>query len=277
MHGKSFLLPLVALFALCTVSVSCILHSFTYPLPPARISPLASSALTDMSAVLGGVRRLGADIAWIQLLQYYGTPEKPLDKDTEFKVSWDMTRYLFGMGVEKEICYKGGCSEKEHYHPQIDGGVYADFLAYCYRITNLDPFFDHVYLYGAGALAWNLNRPEQALELLGNGIAAMEKFQANSTRDIHQPFWQLNLYASAIIYRKSGEFEKMMPLLELAVRQNDCPNMMRSILANIYQKEGRYADSLKLWIAIYDSGDPSYQARAGQKINELAPMVNTPA
>lgn len=273
MLRKSVLLPLCMLAVLGAGCMALVTRTFMYPLPAARISPLAQYTMLDMTAVLGGVRRLGADIAWIQLLQYYGTPEKPLDKETEYRLSWDMTKYLAGMPVQKEVCFKEGCHDEHHYHSQLEGGVYPDFLSYCYRIVRLDPFFDHAYLYGAGALAWNLNRPQEALELLQNGMQALEKYGTGAGGDIHQPFWQLSLYASAIIYRQSGDFEKMQSLLEVAVRQSDCPNMVKAILGNIYQKEGRTMDSLALWLAIYDSGDPSYRDRAGHKIEELRGLL----
>jgi hypothetical protein len=258
------------------IGISLISRTFKYPFPPAEISPLPRFSMFDMTAIIAGSRRLGADIAWIQLLQYYGSPEKPLGRDAEFRLSWDMTKYLFGMPVKEEVCSTPGCTHEEHYHPAIGGGIYHELFDHCSRVARLDPFFDHVYLYGAGALAWNLNRPREALELLDRGIRSMEHYRTNLSKDIHQPFWQLNLYASAIIYRQSGEFDKMIAQLEVAVRHPDCPNMVKTILANIYQKEGKFAQSLTLWIAIYDSGDPSYHARATQKIGELKAILHLP-
>jgi tetratricopeptide (TPR) repeat protein len=140
-------------------------------------------------------------------------------------------------------------------------------------VAGLDPFFSHAYLYGAGALAWNMGRPDEAAKLLHRGIIAMERYQENSTLDLHQPYWQFNLYLSAIIYRKAGELEKMLSLLEVAVQQKDCPNMMKSILANIYQKDKKYVQALKLWMSVYDSNDPSYRVRAERKIFELKEVL----
>jgi tetratricopeptide (TPR) repeat protein len=274
---KRFLLIIAALLLGGMLSVVLIAGTFRYPLPPAQTPAVARYALFDMAALLAGARRLGADIAWIQMLQYYGTPEKPVDKDAEFRLSWDMTRYLFGSPVEKEVCREAGCMDKTHYHPEIEGGVYPELLAYCDRVVSLDPFFDHVYLYGAGALAWNLNRPQEALDLLARGIRTMERYRANMTSDVHQPFWQLHLYASAIVYRQSGQFDRMIAQLEVAVRQPDCPAMVKAILANIYQKEGKYAPALALWISVYDSGDPSYRARALEKVAELKSLLCLPA
>jgi hypothetical protein len=243
--------------------------AFTYPLDPVAGYAMPRYAVLDISTVIAGMRRFGADIAWIQLLQYYGSPEEALDRDTEFKLSWDMTKYLFGMPVEKEKCHKEGCADREHYHPPVEGGVYAGFLGHCSRVAGLDPFFSYVYLYGAGALAWNLNRPDEAVTLLQRGIAAMERFEPNITRDARHPFWQLHLYLAAIAYQKAGATTKMTGLLETAVTQPGAPNMIKAILASIYQKDKKLMPALKLWLDIYDSKDPTYRARAEHKLAEL--------
>jgi len=224
-----------------------------------------------MSGVLLGARRLAADIAWVQLLQYYGSSETPIDQETEFTLSWDMTKFLFGIPLEKEEAHKPGTPEKEHhhYHADIEGGVYARLYSDCLRVAELDPFFSYVYLYGAGALAWNLNRPDEALKLLGAGIEDIELFNPHITKDLHHPFWQYNLYISAIVYSKTGKYEEMTALLETAIKQPGCPNMMKAILANIYQKSGQTAKSLKLWLEIYGSQDPTYTGKSQQKITEL--------
>jgi hypothetical protein len=247
--------------------------AFSYPLAPVNGYAVPEYAMLDVGTMIGGVRRFGADLAWIQLLQYYGSPEKALDKDTEFKLSWDMTKYLFGVPLEKEICYKEGCHDHAHYHPQIEGGTYAALSSYCSRVTDLDPYFSYAYQYGAGALAWNLNRPAEAVALLQQGISAMERSCPNITRDPGQPFWQLHLYMSAIIYRQAGETEKMLGLLETAAAQPGAPNMIKSILANIYRKDGKYMPALKLWLEIYDSNDPTYHRRAEEQILELKKVL----
>ncbi|MHB9156031.1 MAG: tetratricopeptide repeat protein [Endomicrobiales bacterium] len=270
-------LSILVIFSLMLVSGMVVSRQFPNPYPPLKISPLERYAVLDMSGVLAGARRIAADIAWIQLLQYYGSPEKPLDKETEFRLSWDMTRYLAGLPAEEEEGHEQGHHEDHepghheegHSHPAVEGGVYPDFLSYCRRVTGLDPFFSYAYLYGAGTLAWNLNRPEEAMSLLKQGILTMEKYRQNSTQDIHQPFWQYHLYLSAILYRQSGEDEKMTALLEAAVKQPQCPNMVKAILANIYQKADKAPGALNLWLEIYDSGDPSYREKAVQKIDEL--------
>ena len=78
---------------------------------------------------------------------------------------------------------------------------------------------------------------------------------------------------SAIIYSKSGKFGEMTALLETAVKQPECPNMVKAILANIYQKKSEPGKALKLWLEIYDSKDPTYTGKALSKISELSAIL----
>lgn len=270
----------IFIFLLSSLSVLILLGTvvsqvFSYPYPKIKISPISNYAATDMCGVLFGARRLAADIAWVQLLQYYGSPEEPLDQETEFKLSWDMTKFLFGIPLEKEESHKPGVPEQEHehYHAPIEGGNYPELYSNCLRVAELDPFFSYVYLYGAGALAWNLKRPDEALKLLEAGIEDIEMFNPNITKDLHHPFWQYNLYISAIVYSKTGKYDEMTALLETAVKEAGCPNLMKAILANIYQKSGSPAKALKLWLDIYGSLDPTYAAKSQQKISELKTVL----
>jgi len=269
---NSIFFCVLALLSLSVFSNTLAPGFFSYPYPQARVSPVERFAAVDMGGILFGARRLAADIAWIELLQYYGSPEEPLDRETEFKVSWDMARYLMGISGEKEESHKPG-AEEEHYHFDITGGEYSGLYTRCLRVARLDPFFSHVYLYGAGALAWNQNRPDEAIKLLEDGISSIEKYSPSISKDIHQPFWQYHLYLSAIIYSKSGKYNEMTALLETAVRQPECPNMVKAILANIYQKNGKPRDALRLWIEIYDSKDPTYLNRSLSKISELRALA----
>ena len=280
--SRNLFAALLIVLTFLFVSLKVLSVEFENPLPDLNSFPIPRYAILDISSFITGLRSVGADIAWIQLLQYYGTPEKPLDKETEYRLSIDMVKHLIGMRVEHahgghDEDHAGAGKHKHehrgeshsHYHASIEGGVYPDLLKYCYRIINLDPFFFYVYLYGAGALAWNLDRPNEALELLQEGIIRMEKYRSDITKDISQPYWQLNLYISAIIYREKGEYGKMLNLLDRTANLSETPNIMRVMLANIYEKERNYKKSLFLWIKVYETGDPQYYDKAENKINEL--------
>lgn len=233
----------IVLFSLAIIAnIFVVSRAFTYPFPPVKISPIKQYIMTDASGVAFGMRRLVSDIAWIELLQYYGKED-------------------------------GLVHEHYHGHDNDDGDRYINLLTYCRRIVELDPFFYYVYLYGAGSLAWNEKRPDEATELLKLGINKLERIKSDITNDVHEPYWQLNLYLSAIIYKKMGDLTNMTSLLEQAVHQPHCPNMVKTILANIYQKEGKLAASLKLWLDIYESSDPTYLDQAEKKIEELRKLL----
>ncbi|MFH1259816.1 MAG: hypothetical protein ABII74_08425 [Elusimicrobiota bacterium] len=110
-----------------------------YPWPQGLLT--AQSEFSDVGGILLGMRRLSADLAWIQTLQYYGGQESEESED----------------------------EHQEHEH-NFGGGHYPELLAYCQRVVKLDPYFHYAYLYGAASLAWNLHRYEQATSLLQDGI-----------------------------------------------------------------------------------------------------------
>ncbi len=216
--------------------------SYNYPFFTEIVNLSASKetgyGLLDLSGIIFGMRRMVANITWIQLLQYYGTPE-----------------------VEHEH-KENGCPLCKDY----GGGKYYDLLSLTQRIVRLDPYFYYAYLYSAGALAWNLNRPEEAILILKEGIHNNPKY------------WRFRLYLAAIIYKQLNKFDKMVVLLEEAVKYSDCPSMVKVILANIYEKQNRYLDSLKIWLEVLTSKDESYRLLAEKKILELKrrlPQIKT--
>jgi tetratricopeptide (TPR) repeat protein len=213
-------------------------HVYTYP----NITELVSSGnnrndMIDLAGVLLGARRAAADVGWIQLLQYYGTPE--------VKCTHEYNHELY------------------HEHLNGRGGEYRNLLRYALRIVRLEPHFYHVYLYAAGALGWNLSRTDEALQILQEGIKYNPKY------------WRFYLCISAIVYKQLKEYEKMIYVLEKVVKYPDCPNIIKSILANIYESLGEYKKCLSLWIEILNSGDYSYRNKAIAKISLMREKLKT--
>jgi tetratricopeptide (TPR) repeat protein len=204
--------------------------TFSYPLTPLRFTPMPQYAMTDITMACAGVRRLGAGLAWVQLLQYYG------DSDN-------------------------GPSR------------YKDFLQYCWRIFYFDPFASYAYLTGSAGLAFNMGRPEEALQLLEYGIKVTDEYGANMTSDPRQSFWQYHLYISAIIYKQKGDFGNMITMLVKAAQQPNCPNMLKAVLANILESTNDYRGALRLWYEVYSTRDPMYLERSEQKIIELRKLL----
>jgi hypothetical protein len=220
----------IAVCLLLGASLFALQKTFSYPLTPIRFAPLTEFAMTDMVMASAGMRRLGAGLAWVQLLQYYGTPENGADK-------------------------------------------YKDFLQYCWRIVYFDPFASYAYLTGSAGLAWNMNRPQEALQLLEYGIKVTDEYGVGMTSDARQPFWQYHLYVSAIIYKQKGDFSKMLAMLVKATQQPNCPNMLKAVLANIMEESKNYQEALKLWFEIYASKDPMYFTHAEEKIIKLRRLI----
>lgn len=238
--GAPFLL-MFSLVGMVLLSFT-ILSTFRFPFPPFNrlifdigkdFSNLASferplgaeGGFRDVFGVLMGMRRLTADVGWLSVLQYYGGHEK----------------------------------EEEGEHHEFGGGKYHSLKKMVLRVVRLDPSFHYAYLYGAGALGWNLDRPDEALEILKEGIR------------YNPQYWRFRLYVGAIVYKQKGKFDEMITLLEDAVQHPDCPTMVKSILANIYEERKDYVKSLKIWIDIQESEhkDPAYIQRSEQQIKEL--------
>lgn len=207
-------------------------RSYTQPYPPLAIS-LSSSAtrLVDFVGIALGLRRLSADIAWIETLAYYGTRE---EGQTEFE---------FENGI----------------------GRYPHFLPLAQRVARIDPYFTYVYFYAGGVLGWNLNRLDEAEELLRMGIQ-------NNPKE-----WRLQQYLAGLAFQKNHDISKLSEFLEAFLMQPDCPNILRSILANIYKKQHRYRDALRVWFVVLDSNDPAYRPRALHQIQELGPLSGLPS
>lgn len=225
---EGFLLATLLLLAFFTARLH---RNPPNPFPPLAVSLSSRVAnLKDFGALSLGLRRLGADIAWIQTLQYYGTQE---EGQSEFE---------FENGI----------------------GKYPDFLALSQRVALIDPYFTYIYYFGSAALAWNMNRAQEAEELLRLGI------QNNP----HE--WRLQQYLGALAFQKNHDPKKLADFLEGYIGDPECPNILRSILANLYKKQARYRDSMRVWFVILDSKDPAYKDRAENQIQELAPLAGLP-
>lgn len=193
----------------------------------------AEGGYRDFAGVLLGMRRLAADVAWVSVLQYYGTHEQDAKEDHD--------------------------DGHTHGHGPYDGGRYFALKKMVLRVMRLDPSMQYATLYGAGALAFNLDRPQEALELLEEGIR-------NSPT-----YWRYRLYVGAILFKQKGQFDEMINLLEDAITYPDCPTMVKSILAGIYKDRKDYARALRVWLDVLENPrtDVWYRSQAEKQIQEL--------
>ncbi|OGR93097.1 MAG: hypothetical protein A2992_08830 [Elusimicrobia bacterium RIFCSPLOWO2_01_FULL_59_12] len=230
MQAARVTMPMLLLTAALTGSLLTYLSKhFRNPYPPMPLSLQGSKTeLQDVLGVTLGIRRLAADLAWIQTLQYYGTPEP------------GQTDFAFHNGM----------------------GVYADFLDHCRHVSRIDPYFTYVYYYGGSVLGWNLNRLSEAEQLLREGIA-------------HNPTeWRLPQYLAGLAYQKNHDSANLMKFLESITKDPECPLLMQALLANLYKKQHRYVEALRMWERIYSSGDPSYRQRAREQFQAIHALLN---
>ncbi len=137
----SLLILILPLLGLSIFSQYQVERRFEFPLP--SIVEVKPSSFIYFWGSLLGLRRLSSDLAWIRLLQYYGTLE-----------------------------------EEEHvHHPEhCERGEYENLLPMCQEAVRLDPYFHYAYLFGGGCLAFNHERYDEAIELLQQGIKNDPKF-----------------------------------------------------------------------------------------------------
>jgi tetratricopeptide (TPR) repeat protein len=197
----------------------------------------AEGGYRDFAGVLSGMRRLTAEVAWLAILQYYGSHEFAEEPG-------------------------GG----EHHHT-FGGGDYRSIKRLTLRIMRLDPSMHYGVLYGAGALGWNLDRPQEAMEILE------EAAQRNPT------YWQYHLYIEALVYKQKGELDGMIVRLEAiyARYRNDCPTMFKSVLAGIHKDRRHYKRALEIWIDIAETTkDPGYIEMSKKQIPDLCQKLGIP-
>jgi tetratricopeptide (TPR) repeat protein len=135
---------------------------------------------------------------------------------------------------------------------------YSKLYDYCSLASDLNPKFISIYTLGASALDFHLNRREEAIRLLQKGINS----NPNDVR--------LKLMLASIAYENIQEYDKVIPFLEVQIERGDAPYMMINILANIYQKVGRFTEAIKLWQKIIrDTDSRETKIQAAQKLQEL--------
>lgn len=196
--------PLLAAAAAlgAALALQTVLRDRARPLPSLGTLPVTPYALQDAALVSGGLRAAAADLAWVQMLQYSA----------------------------------GGMTDL----PDRPGHPYEHLKDLALRVTRLDPSYHRAYLYAAGILAWfhNVDRPEEAVEVLREGMR-------NDPGQRAYP-----IYIAAIAFKQKGDVEKMTTLLEAAVDDPQSPVEMKSILANVYKSRGQYERALRVWDAV---------------------------
>ena len=202
--------------------------------PPAdKIGTVRQGAVEDAVALALGVRRLAADLWFIRLMQYYGTPE-----------------LLEGEG-EEEALERG----------ENGAGKYPDFLPVARHILALDPYFTNAGLYAAASLAFNMARPEEAVSLLNGALIYRPKE------------WKYVALLAAIGYSKAKNPAKVSELITPLIMEPDCPVMIRQLAAFLNKRMGNYSAAYRIYKTIIETTkDRFYIDNARKEMAKLEKM-----
>lgn len=199
-----------------------------------RLGP--EDALRHIGLMGLGMRRLAADLAFIRMLVYYGSPEHEHDEPYDY-----LERFYV---------------KEEHLH-SYEGGGYPELGERALGILELDPSFSYAPLYAAGALAFNLQRPDEALSVL-------DAARRHDPKD-----WRYASYLAAIAFHKKGDPRKVLAELSPVLADPDCPTMLKNIAAFIHSRHGDKAEAVRLYEEILLSRDKDYRDEAARKLKEL--------
>ncbi|MBI4422397.1 MAG: hypothetical protein HY554_01640 [Elusimicrobia bacterium] len=205
-------------------------RAFTPPTPPLDSIRLAyDDAIQCVGLMSLGMRRLAADLAFIRLLMYYGSAPEAAAGGHEG--------------------HHGELQDRSREHPEL-----ADRVL---RILDLDPFFEYAVQYAAGALAFNLQRPDDALAVLRHAIA----------RDPRN--WKYHGYVAAVGFHQRGDAEKVREQLAPIADAPDAPTMLKHMLAFLNVRLGRRGDAIRLYREILRSRDTTYHHMARNNLRAL--------
>jgi tetratricopeptide (TPR) repeat protein len=233
MSWASAALGLFLVLALNTLSMR--LRPVQFPM---RQGLVGESAVETSALVSLGMRRLAADLGLVRLLVYYGSHE-------------------------------AGCQDPGHHHhhgrfdpdhPELSwgGGRYPELGPRALRILDADPAFGYAALFASGALAFNLNRPEDALRVLDYALS----------RDPRNH--QFLAYVAAIGFHRRGDAEGVVRRLEPFLSAPDCPVMIKHMVAFLYEKSGQRRRAIELNREIFGaSKDPGYRRLAEAALRRL--------
>ncbi|MBI3299474.1 MAG: hypothetical protein HYZ75_15010 [Elusimicrobia bacterium] len=198
--------------------------SVSVPRLPARggVSLAGEGVVAGAALWSLGMRRLGADLGFINLLVYYGTHDEDHDG-----------------------------------HEHAAAGGYEDLLPRARRIRALDPYWSYPVLYAAGALAFNLERPDEALALLDEALALRPGDR------------ELLATVAAVGFQKKGDLTAALERLMTAVDGPDAPTMLKNMAAFMNERLGRRETAARLYREILESRDASYHEAAERGLARL--------
>jgi len=127
--------------------------------------------------------------------------------------------------------------------PEWSAARWPEVLPMTQAGTLLNPRFVPFYEYGSAILAWQLERKQEALELLKIGI------RHNPTSE------RLFLYAAAIEYQSlDSRHDGIVHYMKKIIFSGEYSPLLPPILANIYKMRGEYDNALEIWYFLMRQG-----------------------
>jgi hypothetical protein len=226
--------PLLAAALLAWGAGTCVsrgtLPEASFP-PPSEVRVPEAGAGADLVGMALGTRRLMADLWFIRLMQYYGTPELLEDAPPGYDAD--------GKDLGK--------------------GKYPEFPARARHILELDPGFASAGLYAAGSLAFNMDRPEEAEALLNFAL----KYRPRE--------WKYLSLLAAIGYSKARNPAEVAAAIRPILKDPDCPVMLKQLAAFLNKKAGDFAAAAAIYADIAaTSRDAAYVANARRELARIS-------
>ncbi|MDT8286505.1 MAG: hypothetical protein RQ748_05290, partial [Elusimicrobiales bacterium] len=126
------------------------------------------------------------------------------------------------------------------------------------HIVELDPYFHSAVLYAAGSLAYNLDKPGEARELLELAIK-------RAPRE-----WRYPSLLAALGYSGEEDPGEIVRLLLPVVRQPDCPTMLKNQTAFLSRRAGDYAVAAEIYRDMAENApEEEYAGRARRELEKL--------
>lgn len=233
---KRLALPAAALLAWAAgAAVSNFSYRSAFP-PPGELHTPANGAAGDMFALALGARRLFADVWFIRLMQYYGTPELE----------------------PGEVEVPG----QHHHHGENGEGLYPEFLARSLHVLEVDPGFTMAALYSAGSLAFNMERIAEAQEVLVYALKYSPKE------------WKYLKVLAAIGYSRAKDPAAVAAEIAPVLKDPDCPVMLKQQAAFLNKKIGNLSAAAAIYADIAaTSRDMAYVRNAERELEKLSRAV----
>lgn len=220
-------------------------YRLPFPPPSEMRSPL-NGAGGDMLSLALGARRAFADLWFVRLLQYYGKKEAPEGSDQP------------GHETHRHSVDEFGRSHCDH-GADYGKGAYPEFLPMARHVLEVDPSFTAAGLYGAASLAFNMERPAEAEELLNFGLKYSPKE------------WKYLTVLAAIGYSKAQDPAAVAAAIRPLLREPDCPVMLKQLAAFLNKRAGNYAAAAAIYADILaTSRDEFYVRNAERELQRLA-------